>query len=110
MKKNYFDNDTSIILTPEALQEMLNVAMKNFLIEHNFMEKLPSEPRFLSLKQVCEELKVSKPTFINWRKGSLKSAIESITKKIGKRATYNIDELKRFMRNNPGAFSGEKLY
>lgn len=66
---------------------------------------------FLSSKELCSALKISKQTLYNWLKHvNTKPLIEANRQKVDNKVGYNITGIKAAIKNNPLLFGNGKDY
>lgn len=94
----------------QVIREELTTAME--LKQQQIIQAAAAtEPQWVGISEVCNQLQLSKQTIYNWRKDEkVNWLLEPCRKKMGGKVLYNLEDIKKAIKNYPGLFSGGRDY
>src|SRR5689334_13813301 len=89
-------------LDMKDLEKMIEIAVEKSVKKHlKVTQNQDKDEKWLSIKDACKQLRVSRQTLNNWQKDKRYELVVSLNfKKSGNRTWINADGIKRFMNEN----------
>jgi hypothetical protein len=99
------DQEEFMKLLRELVKDEVAAAMKEYTKPVETVEE------YLSSKELCSAIKISKQTLHNWLKhANTKRLIEANRQQVGNKVVYNITGIKATIKNNPLLFGNGRDY
>ena len=111
--RRFFYNIKLLIKDEKVFMQQLRALVKEEVAAAMNEYTKPVEPveEFISSKELCSALKISKQTLYNWLKhANTKPLIEANRQKVGNKVGYNITGIKAAIKNNPLLFGNGRDY
>ncbi len=99
-----------------AIEKIIETKMERIFLKYlpsmeGFVNSVKEKEEFVSTKEVCQCLKISRQTLSNWFSSkNTKPFLVGILEKRGKKNFYKINELIIRIKNNEGIFSKRKEF